>query len=202
MVRGLDRGQKAALLISEMQRGVVDAGMAKFKGLAAEVAAKGVAGHIAALAKAFRARGWPVVHCHVAHRPDFGDVLPNNLITAMALKERAMMAGTAEVEAVPELVPEPGDYVFVRSAGLVPFYDAQIDPTLRRLNVQTIVATGVSTNVALSGLTLGAVDRGYQVIIPDDCAAGASPEAHAQMLDNQLRLLATISTAQDIIAAL
>src|SRR5690348_8659972 len=112
MVRGLERGQKAALLISEMQRGVVDAGMAKFKGLAAQVAAKGLATNIALLVKAFRARGWPVVHCHVAHRSDFADVLPNTLITSIALKARAMMAGTVEVDPVAELVPEPGDYVF------------------------------------------------------------------------------------------
>ncbi|CAO5177345.1 hypothetical protein FAIPA1_30286 [Frankia sp. AiPs1] len=43
---------------------------------------------------------------------------------------------------------------------------------LRNLGVTTIVATGVSVNIAIPNLVMDAVNRGYQVVVPRDAVAG------------------------------
>ena len=52
-----------------------------------------------------------------------------------------------------------------RLHGLSPLAETSLDAILRNLGVTTIVATGVSVNVALLGLTFDAVNRGYQVVL-------------------------------------
>jgi nicotinamidase-related amidase len=60
----------------------------------------------------------------------------------------------------------------------------------------------VSTNVALFGGSLGAVDRGYQSVIAEDATAGGSAETHAWMVENALPLLAAMSTTDEVAAAI
>ena len=72
-------------------------------------------------------------------------------------------------------VPEPSDYLSVRQSGLGMWYGSNLDATLRNLRVETIVLTGVSTNIALFGGAVGAVDRGYKAVLAEDASAGAAP---------------------------
>ncbi|MDE1145138.1 MAG: cysteine hydrolase [Azospirillaceae bacterium] len=202
MVRGLDKGQKVALLVNEAQVGVMDPAYSIFPALAQQVEARGIVPRIAALMDQFRARGLPIFHLPVVHRPDFADVTPNSLISGVTLKGRRMAAGSIEADYIDILRPGPTDYVVSRSSGFIAFLETSLDATLRRLGVQTVVLTGVSVNVALPGNTMAAVDLGYQVVIPEDCVAGTDPAVHRTLVDNQLRVLATISTSEEVTAAL
>jgi len=202
MVRGLDQGEHAALVVCECQRGVLDRSMAIFPGLAEQAEARGMLGNIDRLARAFRTAGLPVVHVHVAHRPDFGGVVANSMITARSLKLGSMRAGTAEVEPMEGAVPEPSDYVSLRQSGLGMWYGTNLDVTLRSLRIETIVLSGVSTNLALFAGAIGAVDRGYKAVLPEDATAGASPDLHDWMIANALPLLATISSVDEVVAGL
>jgi nicotinamidase-related amidase len=202
VVRGLDDGQRAGLVISECQRGVLDASIAIFPGLAEQAADRGMLGNIDRLATAFRAAGHPVVHVHVAHRPDFGGVVPNSLVAVRARKANSMVAGTPAVEPMDGAVPTPGDYVSLRRAGIGMWYGTDLDATLRNLGVTTVVLCGVSTNLALFAGSMGAIDRGYSVVLPEDATAGAAPELHDWMVTNSLPLIATISNTDEVIAAI
>jgi nicotinamidase-related amidase len=202
MIRSLNSGQKAALIVNECQFGVIDARYTGFPGLAEQVASRNIVPKIAGLAEVFRARGLPVIHTPVVHRPDLADIQPNSLINALSLKHRRMAEGSVEADYVEALRPQAGDYVIVRSAGLIAFNATSLDVTLRRLGVQTVVLTGVSTNIAMPGNTMTAVDLGYHVVIAEDCTAGADADIHTRIVENQLRLLATITTAAEVADAI
>ncbi|MDK2768920.1 MULTISPECIES: cysteine hydrolase family protein [Sphingomonas] len=193
---------RAALIINECQLGVVDAAYAGFRGLADQVAERGILDRIATLADAFRARALPVFHAPVVHRDDLADIKPNSLINALTLKGGKLKKGSVEAEFVPQLKPHPQDFVLDRPAGLIAFNGTNLDATLRRMDIQTVVLTGVSTNIAMPGNTMAAVDLGYYVVIPEDCTAGADPETHRVIVTEQLRMLARITTADEVIAAL
>src|SRR3546814_16811381 len=113
-----------------------------------------------------------------------------------------MGAGARDIVVVDVSRRVPQDIVRDRPAGRIDFKAATRDVTLRRMNVTTVVLTGVSTNVAMPGNTMTAVDLGYHVVIPEDCIAGSDADTHKLILENQLRLLARISTADEVIAAL
>ena len=82
------------------------------------------------------------------------------------------------------------------------WYGTNLDATLRSLRVETIVLSGVSTNIAMFGGALGAVDRGYKAVLAEDATAGAAADLHDWMITNTLPILATISTVDEIIAEL
>ncbi|MES2320777.1 MAG: isochorismatase family cysteine hydrolase [Pseudomonadota bacterium] len=200
-VRGLGAGARPALLISECQRGVIEDGLSPFPTLAQQAAERGIVEKINALATAFRAAGLPVFHLHVAHRPDFADVPVTNVILARSVKQGRMTIGTPDVDSVAGLPVMAGDVLHARPFSLVAFHGTDLDQQLRNRGVDTLVLCGVSTNVAVSGSALCGSDLGYQVVVPEDCIAGASAESHAFIVQQLLPLYATLTTGADVAQA-
>ncbi|WP_083895633.1 cysteine hydrolase family protein [Nocardia jiangxiensis] len=191
-----------ALIISECQRGILEPGRSISAGLAQLAAARRIVPRTAELAGEFRSRGLPVVHCIIEHRDDQKGLLANSWLGAMALRHKSMTAGTTDVEIPAELGPEPGDIVSSRATGLTAFYGTDLDAMLRLQRVETLVLAGISTNVALPGLALEAVNRGYSVVLAEDCTAGSSTETHEFMVANMLAMLTRVTPAADIIGRL
>jgi nicotinamidase-related amidase len=190
-----------ALITSECQEGII--GTASRLGPLAEVVRNsGVIERIAGLAAAARTRGVPILHCTVVRRSDHGGSTANCPLLAFARKGRggALLPGSPEAGLVAALGPEPADYVLSRLHGVSPFHGTELDAILRNLGVRTVIATGVSLNVALLGLTIDAVNCGYQVVLPLDAAAGTPAEYVALLVEHTLRLLATVTTAAAVAA--
>jgi len=93
------------------------------------------------------------------------------------------------------------DVLLPRYHGLGPMTGTQLDSMLRNLGVTTIVGVGVSVNIGMTNLALDAVNRGYQIVIPRDAVAGVPAEYADAVLDNTLHLVATLTTADDVLAA-
>lgn len=201
-LRGLEPDRKPALVISECQRGILDPTLTTLPGLAVQAAERGILARIAAVADAFRARQLPVLHVHIGHRPDFAGCAVTSPLMGASRKAGKMVAGTPDAEAMPEVVPADSDIVCSRRSGLAMWYGTDLDSMLRNEHVDTLVMVGVSTNVALFGGSLGGVDRGYQVVIPEDCTAGGTPDTHQFMITNSLPLLATMTNAATVIESL
>jgi nicotinamidase-related amidase len=112
------------------------------------------------------------------------------------------VTGTANAAIHDDLVVEPSDLVCHRSHGMAPFTGTDLDATLRGYDIDTVVLSGVSTNIALPGAATEAVGLGYNVVLAEDCAAGATPETHHMQITQHLLLLATITDAESVIASL
>jgi len=191
-----------ALVISECQRGILDPGLSVSTGLARQAAERNIIGRTALLARRFRERGLPVVHCIIEHRADQRGMLPNSYLGTMALRTRSLTERTPDVEIPVELGPEPGDIVSSRATGITAFYGTELDAMLRLEGVHTVVLAGVSTNIAIPGLASEAVNRGYDVVLAEDCTAGTSAQAHTSMLDNAIGALARITPSEEVAARL
>lgn len=202
MIRGMEAGRGVALIVSECQRGVIEPGRTDFPTLAEQVERRGLVARTAALADSFRAAGLRVIHAHVAHRPDYADLPITNVIMARSKKKGGMKLGSVDAEAVPGLAPRPTDIVHSRGYSLVGFHGTDLDTRLRHMGIQTLVFSGVSTNVAISGMALAASDLGYQSIVAEDCIAGASEESHDFIVRNLLPLYSTVTSSSQIVEAL
>lgn len=203
MIKSLSKGQKAALIVNECQLGLLDKRYAMFPQTAEQAEKRNLVPNIAALLKVFRAKGLPVLHTPAMMHPSLKDVKVNSMIAALSIKHPTMTVGRPEVGFPPGLEPQPDDYVIQRSgSNLIAFHGTTLDLTLRRMGVETVILTGISTNIAIPGLTMAAVENGYHVVIPEDCIAGSSEEAHRVIVNEQLRMLATITTKDEVIAAL
>ncbi len=112
-----------------------------------------------------------------------------------------LLVGTPPTELCDGLGPEPSDLVCARLHGVSPFSGTSLDTWLRSLDVDTVVATGVSVNLGVLGLAIEACNLGYQVVVPRDTVAGI-PAAYAEaVLDNTFPLIATLTTTDELLAA-
>lgn len=188
--------EHTALLTSEMQRGVIG-DLASIPDLGKAAAA--MVPELAALIEAARAAGVQVIHCHAERRADNKGANTNGrLFRAMAKAQTQMHHGSDAWQLIPELSVTADDLVLSRLHGLSPFAGTDLDPILRNLGVTTVIATGVSINVALQNLTYDLVNAGYQVVLPRDAVAGFPQEYVEMVFANSLGAVATLPTAAEV----
>jgi nicotinamidase-related amidase len=77
-----------------------------------------------------------------------------------------------------------------------PFAGTDLDPTLRSLGVETVIATGVSLNVGILGLVIEALNHGYHVVLVTDCVGGYPPEYAESVVEHSLARITTQTTAE------
>ena len=187
-----------AIVTQECQGAVVgpNAGLAV---LAAEARREALP-NIERLLPVARDAGVKVVHCLVQRRPDGLGANHNAKIFAIGAGGGvAITPGTPGAELLPELGPAPTDLILRRSHGIGPMGGTDLDAVLRNLGISTIVAVGVSVNLAITNLCMDAVNRAYRVIVPRDAVAGIPADYAATIIDNMLSLLATITTTDELI---
>lgn len=188
-----------ALVTQECQGGVIGEHSALPQ--LAHVAAP-IRPHLGALAEAARGSGIPVFHSLAARRPDGKGANTNaRLFHGVAKSPVTLLPGTAASAVIPELGPDPTDFLITRFHGLGPFAGTDLDPLLRNLGVTTIVGVGVSINVGMTNFVMDAVNLGYQFVLPRDAVAGLPADYAEAVIDNSLALLATITTTSDVLAA-
>jgi biuret amidohydrolase len=188
-----------AIVTQEVQGAVMgpNAGLAV---LAAEARREALP-NIARLLPAARAAGVRVVHCTVQRRPDGLGSNHNARLFAGGAKGVDITPGSEGATLLPEVGPEQGDLILSRWHGLGPMGGTDLDPILRNLGVTTIVAVGVSLNVAIPNLVMDAVNKGYRVVLPRDAVAGFPAEYGTAVIEYSLSLLATVTTTDELLAA-
>ena len=102
----------------------------------------------------------------------------------------------------PALAPKPEDFVLERTVGVDGSYGTQLYPVLRMLGRTTMLMSGVSTNLAVEGIVRASVNRGFDVVVIEDCCASYPDEWHRFSIENIMPLLATVTTAEEVIRAL
>jgi len=188
--------EHTAIVTQECQGAVVgpNAGLA----VLAEEARREALPNIERLVPAARGAGVKVVHCLVQGRADGLGGNHNAKIFAIG-GGVDITPGTPGAELLPELGPAPSDLVLRRSHGIGPRGGADLGAVLRHLGVTTIVAVGVSVNLAITNLCMDAVNKAYRVVVPRDAVAGIPPDYANTIIDNMLSLLATITTTDDLL---
>lgn len=187
-----------AVLTMELQRGVMG-DLAMLPDLRDEVAATGMLDHVAALLAAARTAGARVVHCTAEFREDRQGSGTNAPMLRASAKGGSLISGTPSADVVPELQQQPSDLVVPRLHGMTPFTGTSLDVTLRNLGIETVIATGVSLNVGVTGMVIEAVGLGYEVVVPPDAVAGLPHEYAEQVLTHTIPVIAyRIPTAQII----
>jgi nicotinamidase-related amidase len=188
-----------AVVTSEIQRGVIG----DYSALP-ELAKQGreIIPQVAKLVEAARAAGAQVIHCIAERRADNKGMNKNaRLFGYMAKAEPKLLPGSPATEIVPEVKLHESDVVLSRLHGLSPFSGTELDFVLRNLGVTTVIAVGVSVNVAITNLTFDCVNAGYQVVLPIDAVAGTPRSYVEQVFEHTLRNVATLVSTDDLVRA-
>jgi nicotinamidase-related amidase len=201
-VRGLDNGEIVALVTIECQNGPTNPSYSPDQALAQQCEERGTIKNIAALSEVCRSVGAHVFHSKLVHRRDWAGSGVNSLLLGANRKRQKMLVGSEEVDLHPGLRAAPEDFIIERMTGVTAFYASPLEILLRNCGVETVILTGVSTNLGIPGAAIEAVNRGFSVVIPEDGIAGVWPEAHQFHVEHTLPILATVTTCEDISAVL
>ena len=188
-----------AIVTQELQGAVVGPN-AGLRALADEARREALP-NIARLLPVARTAGVPVVHCLVQRRADGLGSNHNARLFAIGAAGVAIEPGSDGATLLPEFGPEPTDLVLARWHGLGPMGGTDLDAVLRNMGIRTIVAVGVSLNVAIPNLVMDAVNAAYQVVLPRDAVAGIPTDYGQAIIDNTLALLTTVTTTDALIEA-
>lgn len=190
-----------AVVTMELQRGVVG-DLATMPALVDAATRRNVLGACGRLVEGARSNGVPVLHAQVRWAADRrGTPLNTPLAASLSRRPEQMLEDTAAVELVPELGDTTGDLSSWRRHGLTPFVGTDLDPLLRSLGVHTVVAVGVSLNIGVLGLCLGATDLGYRAVVPTDAVVGVPEEYGDAVLANSVAMVAALTTVDELLAA-
>ena len=190
--------EKAAILTMEMQRGVIG-DLSSIRPLADLVASKGIPARTGGLLEVARRLDVPVVHCRAGFRRDRRGSYDNvPMVNALLQNPDYLVMGEPSTEVIPELGPAETDLDSARLHGMSPFIGTSLDPTLRSMGIETVVAVGVSLNVGILGMTIEAINHGYHVVLVTDCVTGYPPEYAEQVLQNSLARITTQTTAEEL----
>jgi nicotinamidase-related amidase len=107
--------------------------------------------------------------------------------------------GTWGSDFIPELYPEKGEYI-VQKRRHSGFAYTDLDLYLREENIDTVVMTGVWTNVCVRSTATDALARAYKVITLSDGCASKTEEMHEYGL-NDLSIFSKIMTIDEYIDA-
>ena len=116
-------------------------------------------------------------------------------------KAQALQDGTWGAEIHADLTPDPSDWVITKTR-VSSFYASPLEGILQAQGITHLVLTGIATDGVVEGTARDGADRGYSILIPDDCCAATTEEAHRVILGGILSALTTVCKADEVIQAL
>lgn len=84
-----------------------------------------------------------------------------------------------------------------------PWTEQRLEPILRAEGIDTLIITGAETDMCVLATVLGAVDRGFRVILVADGLCGSSDKHHDALIDlyhERFSQQVEVATAQEILA--
>lgn len=163
------------------------------------------------LLEAARHAGLFVVHTREGHRPDLSNCPAAKLtrggktfIGQQGTMGRILIQGEPGHDIIPELYPQAGEPI-IDKPGKGAFFATDLHLILQARGITSLITCGVTTEVCVQTTAREANDRGYEVLIPEDCCASYFPEFHRaalEMIKAQGAIVGWVSDADAVIDAL
>ncbi len=203
---------RTALVIIDMQRDFLEpGGFGESLGNDVSLLGKAVGPLKTLLARA-RRKGVFVIHTREGHRPDLSDAprakvergAPSARIGAPGPMGRILIRGEPGHDIIAELYPAPGEPV-IDKPGKGAFYATDLHTVLVNRGIESLIVTGVTTEVCVHTTVREANDRGYRCVVPSDCCGSYFPEFHEmglKMIKAQGGIFGWVSDSTRILSAM
>jgi gluconolactonase len=193
---------RCALIIQDMQNDVMmDGGAFASSGSPQHAREQNVVENIRRLAEACRARGVMIIHVWFIVEPGAPGLTLNAPLFEGVVDNKAMVRGTWGAAPVAGLEPQPGDHI-VEKMRMCAFEGSRLETVLRSGARDTIIDTGAWTNMSIEHTARTAADKGYFVVVPEDCCSTMNADWHRASVQYAMQNVAAVTNASDVIAAL
>jgi len=189
--------EHSAVVFVECQRGVVG-DLSVLPALAD--AARPALGAMGRLAHGARHAG--VVVAHLTYLPLAGGRSANSRAPLMRATSgtHGWHPAHPAYEIVPEIGVGPDDLLLPRHQGISPVHRTEVLSILRNIGIDEVVVAGVSTNLAIPLVAVGAADEDFAVTVVTDACVGTPLEHHESMLRHSLAFVARLATVHEVLS--
>ena len=146
-----------------------------------------------------RDSGMLVIWAKAEFRPGYPELPMNNGLNEAIKASNSLIHGSHGAEFIDEFTPRENEPI-VGHPGTSAFRDTPLDAVLRMNHIETVLFTGVATNITVEGTARDAVNLGYRTVIVADACAAATNAAHDATLET-FSLLGQTATVGEIQAA-
>jgi len=161
---------------------------------------------------AARAAGMTVIHTREGHEPDLSDCPPSKLARGRLSRTigdqgpngRILVRGERGHDIIDQLRPVDGELI-VDKPGKGSFYATNLDDALRIRRIDSLIVTGVTTEVCVHTTVREANDRGYECLVLSDCVQSYFPEFQRvalQMISAQGGIFGWVTPSEQFLSAL
>lgn len=180
--RTIDENERTALLVMDVQPGILDRLQNKDEYLA----------KVTAAVEAAHKKQIPVVYVVVGFRPGMPEASDRNKSFGSALKEIA----SSMINPHPAITPRGDDIVVVKRR-VSAFSGSDLEVILRAQNIRNLVLAGIATSGVVLSTIREAADKDYRLTVLSDLCADFDPEVHSVLISKVFPRQATVMTGEE-----
>ncbi len=174
--------RKPALLMLDLINDIVHPeGKYGRDGYARHLARRGVLENAALALETARNQGIPVIHVVVGFTAGYPEWPAGSPVFHSAKDDGRILLGTWATRPHDAVKPADGEPVIAKHR-ISPFYGTGLDLTLRAQGIDTLLLTGVSTDMVILATARDGHDRDYAVEVLEDATGADGDEMHAAAL--------------------
>jgi gluconolactonase len=192
---------RCALVIQDMQNDVIIAGGAfADSGSPAHATEQNVIANCAALAAAARAAGVPVIHVWYIVEPEARGLKLNAPLFQGVKDSNAVVRGTWGAAPAAGLEPAEGDLI-VEKQRMSAWQGTRFESLLTGLGRDTVIVTGAWTNMSIEHTARTGADKGYSMLVPEDCCSSMNADWHNASISYALQNVCQVTDGASVAAA-
>ena len=194
--------KRCALIIQDMQNDVIsDGGAFAGSGAAGHAREQNVVENTRRLAAAARARGVAVIHVWFIVEPGAPGLTLNAPLFEGVVDNNALVRGGWGAAPVSGLEPQAGDFV-VEKMRMSAWEGSRLETILKAQGRDMIINTGAWTNMSVEHTARTGADKGYFMVVPEDCCSTMNAVWHHASIDYAMQNVAVVTNVEAVIKAL
>jgi gluconolactonase len=194
--------KRCALILQDLQNDVImEGGAFADSGAPAHARSQRVVENVRRLADAARARGIPVIHVWFVVEPGAPGMTLNAPLFEGLVDVKALVRGSWGAAPVAGLEPRPGDFI-VEKMRMSAWEGSRLETILKATGRDILIDTGAWTNMSIEHTARTGADKGYFMIVPEDCCSTMNAEWHNASINFALQNVAVVTNADAVIKAI
>jgi gluconolactonase len=192
---------RCALIVLDLQNDVmIEGGAFAESGAPQHAKEQNVVENVKDLAAFCRGKGIPVIHVwYIVEEGAPGLKVNAPLFEGVAAG--GLVRGTWGAAPAEGLEPQDGDFV-VEKMRMSAWQGTRLETLLAGLGKDTIIVTGAWTNMSIEHTSRTGADKGYFMVVPEDCCSTISADWHNASINYALQNVATVTNRAYVKAAL
>jgi gluconolactonase len=194
--------QRCAMIMQDLQNDVImDGGAFADSGAPGHAREQRVVDNVRRLAEAARARGVVIIHVWFIVEQGAPGVTLNAPLFEGLVDSKAMVRGSWGAAPVSGLEPRAGDFV-VEKMRMSAWEGTRLETILKATGRDMIINTGAWTNMSVEHTARTGADKGYFMIVPEDCCSTMNADWHNASVNFALQNVSVVTNADAVIKAL